>query len=199
VERRLDVRVARLDVEAMAKAHGLTHATRFLNLLEVAGVSKRTEDRVAGAVDSARGVGVELQIPLFDLGEARSRQATEAYMRAVNRLIEKAVNVRSEARDAYRRYRTAYDVALHYRTEVLPLRKIISDETLLRYNSMQVDVFTLLTDARQRIAATRAAIETQRDFWLASVDLQATVTGGGSGTSPDMSITAAAEAASAGH
>ena len=54
---------------------------------------------------------------------------------------------------------------------MLPLRKIISDETLLRYNAMQIDVFALLTEARQRIASTNAAIEAQRDFWLASVDL----------------------------
>ena len=55
----------------------------------------------------------------------------------------------------------------HYQREVLPLRKIISDETLLRYNAMQIDVFALLAEARQRIAATTAAIEAQRDFWLA--------------------------------
>ena len=50
---------------------------------------------------------------------------------------------------------------------MLPLRKIISDETLLRYNAMQIDVFALLTEARQRIASTTAAIEAERNFWLA--------------------------------
>ena len=95
-----------------------------------------------------------MQIPIFDFGEVRVRQAEATYMQAVNRLVEKAVNVRSEARDAYRVYRSAYDIASHYQREVLPLRKIISDETLLRYNAMQIDVFALLAEARQRIAAT---------------------------------------------
>ena len=36
---------------------------------------------------------------------------------------------------------------------------------------MQIDVFALLAEARQRIAATTAAIEAQRDFWLANTDL----------------------------
>ena len=76
------------------------------------------------------------------------RQAEQAYMQAVNRLTAKAVNVRSEAREAYQRYRSTYDIARHYQREVLPLRKIISDETLLRYNAMQIDVFALLTEAR---------------------------------------------------
>jgi outer membrane protein TolC len=116
---------------------------------------------------------------LFDFGEVRVREAEAIYMRAVNRLAEKAVNVRSQARDAYRAYRSTYDIAGHYQREVRPLRKIISDETLLRYNAMLIDVFSLLAEARQRITATTAAIEARRDFWLASTDLSTAVSGGG--------------------
>jgi outer membrane protein TolC len=126
-----------------------------------------------------RGFALDLQIPLFDWGEVRVREAEATYMQAVNRLLERAVNVRSQARDAYRVYRSTYDIAGHYRREILPLRKIISDETLLRYNAMLIDVFALLAEARQRINVTIAAIEAQRAFWLASVDLGAAVVGGG--------------------
>src|SRR5262249_61566729 len=76
-------------------------------------------------------------------------------------------------------YRSTYDIAGHYQREVLPLRKIISDETLLRYNAMLIDVFSLLAEARQRIAATITAIEAKRDFWLATVALKAAIAGGG--------------------
>src|SRR5260370_1483086 len=55
----------------------------------------------------------------------------------------------------------------------------MTDETLLRYGAMQIDVFTLLTEARQRLVVNIAAIETQRDFWLASTNLGAAVAGGG--------------------
>jgi outer membrane protein TolC len=61
----------------------------------------------------------------------------------------------------------------------LPLRKIISDETLLRYNAMLIDVFALLVEARQRISINLAAIDAQRAFWLATVDLNTAVMGGG--------------------
>jgi outer membrane protein TolC len=44
---------------------------------------------------------------------------------------------------------------------------------------MLIDVFALLAEARQRIAATITAIEAKRDFWLATVDLKAAVAGGG--------------------
>jgi outer membrane protein TolC len=49
----------------------------------------------------------------------------------------------------------------------------------LRFGSMQVDVFALLTEARQRIAALRAAIDAKRDFWLAQSELQTAINGGG--------------------
>lgn len=188
VERRVDLQVARIELEALAKSYGLTNATRFINLFQLAGVyrdtrehaitttNERTEFEKARFRDS--GADMTFEIPIFDLGEARVRQAVETYMKAVNRLAAKAVDVRSEARDAYRIYRSSYDVASHYQREVLPLRKIISDESQLRYNAMLIDVFTLLDEARRRILSTTAAIEAKRDFWIAKTDLQAAIVGG---------------------
>ena len=114
------------------------------------------------------------------------RQAGENYMRAVNRLGELAVKARSQARESYRTYRSSYDIAMRYRRDVLPLRKIIADEAMLRYGAMQIDVFALLTEARQRIAANVAAIEAQRDFWLASSELEAALVGGGAATTENV-------------
>ena len=178
VEHRIDLQIARIELAALAKSLNLTEATRFVTLLDVAGVDRKTRDPT-GASFRESGFDVQFQIPIFDGGEVRVRQAAETYNRAFNRLTEKAVNVRSEARDAFRVYRSTYDIAGHYQREVLPLRQIISDEMQLRFSSMQVDVFALLTEARQRIAALRAAIEAKRDFWLAQSELQTAVNGGG--------------------
>ncbi len=178
LRRRVDLQIARIEAEALAKSYGLTRATRFINLLDVAGVS-RTQRDAGGTKGSGGGAELEFQIPIFDFGETRVRQAEEAYMAAVNRLTGKAVEIRSQAREAYQKYRSSYGIADHYRSAVLPLRKTISDETMLRYGAMQIDVFSLLTEARQRIAANIAAIDAQRDFWLASVDLDAALIGGG--------------------
>jgi outer membrane protein TolC len=176
VSRRVDLQIARIELDVLAKSYGLTQATRFINILD-AGYADKLEKRVDER-NLMRGFDVRLQIPLFDFGEVRVRQAEATYMQAVNRMLELAVNVRSEARDAYRVYRSTYDIAGHYQREVLPLRKIISDETLLRYNAMLIDVFSLLAEARQRIVATITAIEAKRDFWVATVDLKAAVAGG---------------------
>ncbi|ARQ01060.1 TolC family protein [Pseudorhodoplanes sinuspersici] len=193
VARRLDLQIARMEVLALARSADLTNATRLISVLELAGIRKKvTSDE---GTERERGFELELQIPIFDLGTTRVRQAEETYMQAVNRLTAKAVNIRSEAREAYGTYRAAYDIARHYQREVLPLRKIISDETLLRYNAMQIDVFTLLTEARQRIASTTSAIEAERAFWLAAANLGAAVLGGGAaaaeGATPGATMAAA--------
>jgi len=180
VEHRIDLQIARIELAALAKSLNLTEATRFVTLLDVAGVDRKTRDPT-GTSFRESGFDVQFQIPIFDGGEVRVRQAAETYNQAFNRLTEKAVNVRSEARDAFRVYRSTYDIAGHYQREVVPLRNIISDESKLRFSSMQIDVFALLTEGRQRIAALRAAIEAKREFWLAHSELKTVVNGGGGG------------------
>jgi outer membrane protein TolC len=188
VRRRVDLAVARMEIDILAKELGLTRKTRFINALEVAGISMAEKDVKAdggGGIEiekiKRRGFDLDVQIPIYDFGESRVRLAEETYMRAVNRLVERAVNARSEAREAYQAYRGAYDIARHYEREVLPLRRIISEETLLNYNAMIRDLFALLADARARILANVQAIEARRDFWLASVELHAAIVGGRGG------------------
>ena len=107
-------------------------------------------------------------------------------MQAVHRTAEVAINARSEVRSPTA-YRTAFDLARHYRDEVVPLRKRISDENLLRYNGMLSSVFELLADARDQVMTVTAAIEAQRDYWIAETNLQTALTGrspGGSAARP---------------
>ncbi|MDD1522553.1 MULTISPECIES: TolC family protein [Bradyrhizobium] len=201
VAHRIDLQIARLELAALAKALNLTEATRFVTLLDLAGISRRTQDP-EGPPFRERGFDVQFQIPIFDGGEVRVRQAAETYNLAFNRLTERAVNVRSEARDAYRVYRSTYDIVGHYQREIIPLRKIITEEMQLRFSSMQVDIFALLTEARQRLAALRGAIDARQRFFLAQADLQTAVNGGGAsaaGGDNPTTIAAAAPAEGGGH
>ena len=95
----------------------------------------------------------------------------------LNRAAEGAINARSEVREAYHAYRSAFDVAKHYRDEVVPIRKRIADENLLRYNGMLIGVFDLLADARAQIASVSSYIESLRDFWIANADLSTAMVG----------------------
>ncbi len=211
VKRRVDLEIARQELEILAKQLGLVKATRFIDVLEVRGIStfdrqKTTEanyrlepgptlvreDEPSKEIERRRGFELEFKIPIYDFGEARTRLAEETYMAAVHRLIEKAVNVRSEAREAYTGYRGAYDIAMHFQREILPLRQIINDEMLLHYSGMLKDLFSLLTDTKARITANVQAIDATRDYWLAKVDLHVALVGGGAAGGGGGSTVAAA-------
>ena len=76
---------------------------------------------------------------------------------------------------------------------MVPLRKKISDEMLLRYNGMLASVFELLADVREQIGSVNTAIEAQRDFWLADTDLQMAINGSGGAVTAMRGKPAAAE------
>ncbi len=198
VRNNIDLQVARIELDALAKSYGLTNATRFINVLSVGADFKTTHDKQTGEYIRDRGIEATFELPIYDFGEARRREAQQTYMQAVNLLLQKAVNVRSEAREAYRRYRASYDIARHYQNEVLPLQKVITDESQLRFSSMLIDVFALLTEARERIAATRAAVQAKRDFWLADSALSTAVAGGGAGSANSSSSPSESDSARAG-
>ena len=192
---RLDVQGARREAESVASSLGLARATRFISLLEV-GVLSNSET----GLPRQRGWEVELGIPLFDFGGPRTARAERQYMQAVNRTLEIAVDARSEVRETYSAYRTAFDIAQHYRDEIVPLRKRISEEVLLRYNGMLMSVFELLADSRDQVAAVNAYIEAQRDFWFAEADLQMALTGRSPGAGQTLrSATPAPGAVAGGH
>ncbi|MFT3666555.1 TolC family protein [Piscinibacter sp.] len=172
MEKRLDVLMSRRSTEASAKSLGLTRATRFVNVLHAG-----YQNRSATGESRANGYEIELELPLFDFGSASLARAEASYMQSVHRTAAVAVKAQSEVREAYSAYRTAYDVARHYRDEVVPLRKRISDENLLRYNGMLASVFELLADAKDQIAGVAGAVESLRDYWLAETDLQTALTG----------------------
>jgi outer membrane protein TolC len=170
---RLDVQGAKRDTEALARALGLTKVTRYVSLLEF-GVLSNSET----GQPRQRGWEVELRLPIFDLGGARTARAERLYLQSMNRATAAAVQARSEVREAYGAYRTGFDLARHYRDEVVPLRKRISEEMLLRYNGMLASVFELLADSREQVTAVNAYIEALRDFWIAESELQMALTGG---------------------
>jgi outer membrane protein TolC len=190
---RLDVQGARREAESVAQSLGLTKATRFIDLLEV-GLLRNTET----GLERQEGWEIEFGIPLFDFGAARTTRAERLYMQAVNRTIETAIDARSEVRETYSAYRTAFDIARHYRDEIVPLRKRISEEVLLRYNGMLMSVFELLADSREQVAAVNAYIEAVRDFWFADADLQTALTGRSPGSAQMLRGAAPAAAASGG-
>jgi outer membrane protein TolC len=191
---RLDVTLARQGVDATAFALGLTKASRWISVFEVAYANKND-----AGVPRRNGYDLEIEIPLIDWGDAKLAKAEAIYRQAAWRLAEATGSAQSDVRAAYDAYRTAYDLARHYRDAVVPLRKRIAEENLLRYNGMQLSVFELLADARAQVRSVNAALDAQRDFWLADADLQAVLSGAGAASVLPPSMRAESTAPPASH
>lgn len=172
MDQRLDLKAAREQVKLTARQLGLTRITRLVNGLDLdLGLSTDNEG------GRKRSWEVSFELPLFDWGDARHARAKALYEQSLHRAAQSAIEARSEVRESYLAYRTAYDIAAHYRDEVVPLSQLIAQENLLRYNGMFIGVFELMADARAQVATVTAAIEALRDHWLAQADLDLALVG----------------------
>ncbi|GJE02961.1 hypothetical protein [Methylobacterium isbiliense] len=127
-----------------------------------------------------RGAAADFPIRMDNFGVPAIRVAQgpqDAYMQGASRLAQRAVNARSEAREAYHRYRGNYDLARHYQNRVLPLHQTIQEQAELQHSGMPVQATTRIMDARARILSNIQAIEARRDFWIAGTDLKAAIVG----------------------
>jgi outer membrane protein TolC len=173
IDSRLDVQGARREAEATARALGLSRVTGFVNVLHLG-----YEWTTSNEAPRKTGYEIELELPIFDWGAARNARAEALYRQAAGRVADVAQRARSEVRESHAAYRTAWELARRYRDEIVPLRKAISEENLLRYNGMLIGVFELLADAREQSNAVIGSIEATRDFWIADADLETALLAG---------------------
>ncbi|MDB5885544.1 MAG: putative copper resistance-related lipoprotein [Polaromonas sp.] len=196
-EQRLDVQMARRQLDTAGRSQGLN---LIESLVDVEfGIRRDTVfDNAEGTKSARKGYELDIRLPIFDWGSAK-RDAMNAQSLAAANQYEGAVRgASSQLRESYSAYRTAYDVARHYRDEIVPLRKTISEENQLRYNGMLIGVFELLADNRDQIASVTGAINAYRQFWLADAALAASMIGKPTALAPAAPATGGAGEA-AGH
>ncbi|TWO70047.1 TolC family protein [Caenimonas sedimenti] len=172
---RLDARLARLELEAAGRGRGVDLVSSLVDV--ELGARRDTRFEGNGEKSTTRGYELEIRLPLFDWGSTRRAALDARSLAAANRFDAVARSAGSQARESYAAYRTAYDQARHQRDEMVPLRKTISEENVLRYNGMLIGVFELLADAREQVTGVMTAIEAQRDFWLSDAGLSSTLIG----------------------
>jgi len=180
---RLDLRMAQAAWESAQQARTLGQWTSRGDV-EIG----LRNDLVRGAEGSNTRQGLELglALPLFDDGSLR-RAGLDARSLALALQVQATERqAASQLRESYAHYRSTYELARQYRDELLPLRKTMSEETLLRYNGMLVSVFDLLVDAQEQITLVRAALAAQQQFWLADAALQAALVGKPLASPPGM-------------
>ena len=194
MEQRLDVALARRQLDVAGRSQGLNLLTSLVDV-ELSVRRDTVTDEAAGTQAARQGYGVGIRLPIFDWGSAQRDGMNAQSLASAQRYESTVRSATSQLRESYSAYRTAYDIAKHYRDEIVPLHQSISEENLLRYNGMLIGVFELLADAREQITSVNGAINAYQQFWLADAALAAAVLGKTTSLStPSPSSSASAEA-----
>ena len=195
-QQRLDVQLARHQLDNAGKSQGLNLITSLVDV--ELGIRRDTVfDNAAGTSTPRKGYELDIRLPIFDWGTAKRDAMNAQSLAAASRYESTVRGASSQLRESYSAYRTAYDVARHYRDEIVPLRKTMAEENILRYNGMLIGVFELLADNRDQISSVTAAINAYQQFWLADAALAASMTG--KPTATMMAAPAAGGGEAAGH
>lgn len=178
---RVDLAVARLELQAVAEEHGLDNATRNVSDLELIAGFEAEREEVGGTIEThtTPQVEIEFAIPIFDSGQARLRRAEMSYLRAAHQLAERAVVVRSEARAARAELAGAHQIARHYRDNLVPLLTEAEAQALRAYNGMIESPTELLDAIRARMAGQMTEASARADYWRARAMMSAAIHGGG--------------------
>jgi outer membrane protein TolC len=182
LQHRLDLQIAKVELEALAKTLGLTQATRLISAFDLAAQNryKSTEKDSAGSISKTKtitdGFVATIEIPLFDFGQARVAEAEQRYLQAANKLAEMAVNARSEAREAYHTYRGTHDLARVHQKQIAPMGRLAGIQSTARASD-QAAPPEPAPDMPGWMSRNIKAIEARCDFWIADTDLVASWSG----------------------
>jgi len=170
---RPDLRIAREEARKLKQIADLKDNTRLLpGGVNVGADTERNPDR-----SRVSGPTLEVQVPLFDQGEAQVARLRAQQRQAERRAEELATDIESEIREVCVRLRFAREATDQFKKFLLPQREKILNLSQQQYNYMLKGPYDLLL-ARQSLAETeRAYISSWRDYWLARTSLERVVGG----------------------
>ena len=117
------------------------------------------------------------ELPMWDPRTMRWSHAFENAWKARLQADRLARQVQADVHNALAAFRLANQMAQHTQAQVLRLHTQLSQETLRRYNGMLKSTWDLLASVRTRIDSVDAALQAQRQLWLAQADLMAVLAG----------------------
>jgi outer membrane protein, heavy metal efflux system len=129
--------------------------------------------------DGARGIGpdVEVPIPVFNQQQGEKAKVRAQLRQSQHSIAALEQQIRFEVRSAWTQLAAARKDARTYQADLVPLRKVLLEETLKRYNFMLEGVYQLLEAKRGELTAQRALIEAQKSYWTNWAELERAVGG----------------------
>ncbi len=172
-----------LETEAVAANLGIVAAQAQTEAAaERTGIARKRQwlpELAAGVAVVNHGSGIEagpairIGLPWFGGAGAMADRSAAELRRAEHQLTALAIDLRAAARAARQTALATFAEAKQLRDVVVPLRQRIVDETLLHYNAMNADPFTLIMAQRELTDGNRQLLAAQLRFAQAQVRVAA--------------------------
>ncbi|MHB2025943.1 MAG: TolC family protein [Elusimicrobiota bacterium] len=163
---RRDLAAAKKEPEILKEALRINRLSLFGNVR--AGIDSFTE------LNGPFGIGPTAQfgLPIFDRRQASSARLKSRISRSRYSIAQLEDEIRLEVRLDYDSLLIARKTAEKYRSEILPLRREIVEESLRRYNYMLLGAFGLIRAKQNEFEAERNYIKALADYWIARSKLE---------------------------
>ena len=173
IAQRLDLQASRMQLDLVGQSLALRTKTRYIPAELRLGVSTE-HDPDGGRVT---GPTLDLELPVFNQGQGEIAKLTAQYRQAQRELEARAINIRSEVREARDTLIAARDLTSYIGKRLLPTQRQVLNLTLQQYNYMLKSAYDLLLAKQNEVAAERSYIEAWRDYWIARAELERAVGG----------------------
>jgi cobalt-zinc-cadmium efflux system outer membrane protein len=171
VRQRFDLQAERAELDALVNAVKVARRVRFVDV----------SVGVIGEGDPGDGPTLgpffELEVPIFDWGQADIARA-EAMLRQVERRLRgHAVEVRSDVRVERARMVTERRLVEYERDRVVPMREDMVKLAQERYDAMLLGVYELIELKVHELEAKADLVEHQREYFHARAELELAIGG----------------------
>lgn len=166
----LELLAARQQAEILVDALGITRKLRWLGGSEIGYERERDADG-----SRLRGPTLDLELPIFNQGQAKLARAEALLARARARVASAELGVDNAVRLGAEQVRELSQVVAIHRDALIPQREKVVERSQQEQNFMLIGVFELIQAKVQEYNAYESYLEAVRDYWLARVELMRAV------------------------
>lgn len=166
----LELLAARQQADILVDALGITRKLRWLGGSEIGYERERDADG-----SRLRGPTLDLELPIFNQGQAKLARAEALLARARARVATAELGVDNAVRLGAEQVRELSQVVAIHRDALIPQREKVVERSQQEQNFMLIGVFELIQAKVQEYNAYESYLEAVRDYWLARVELMRAV------------------------
>lgn len=171
INNRPDIESIRNEIIALAQEAQLKEPWTFSNIR--IGTSREKEPE--GVIVS--GPSIELELPIYNYGQADAIKYAALIEQAQNRLLAKAVEICSEVRKYFKTYTILHSQLENFEREILPTFEQQITDAQSHYNVMTLGIYTLFDIKESQIQATMDYIQILNNYFHAKIELLRAVGG----------------------